>query len=169
MSDTQCIRRYVIAAAWLVLLSIGLVQTRSRHVSASARLELPAGHVALRPQVFEKLSWLAERTTPEDFFFQAAWNSFYLPMHLRNPVFLDLMETSALTDPEYVDLTIRQLETRPVHYILWPPRLNAPNPFYGGEKQYHLGPFRDYLRSHYHLVRSFPDNDEIWERNSPAG
>ena len=167
ISETQSVRRYAVAAALLVLVSIGLAQTRSRHISASARLELPGGHVALRPQVFEKLNWLTDRTKPGDFFFQAAWNSFYLPLQLRNPVFLDLLEASALTDPQYVDLTIRQLETKPVHYILWPPRLNAPDPSYGGEKQYHLAPFRDYLRSHYRLVQSFPDNDEIWERNSP--
>jgi hypothetical protein len=167
VSETQSMCRYVVAATWLVLLSIGLVQIRSRHLSASALLELPAGHVALRLQVFEKLNWLADRTEPGDFFFQAAWNSFYLPMKLRNPVFLDLLETSALTDPPYVDLTIQQLETKPVRYILWPPRLNFPDPSYGGEQEYHLGPFRDYLRSHYHLVHSFPDNDEIWERNQP--
>jgi hypothetical protein len=166
VSEMQGARRYVVAAAWLVLLSIGLLQIRSRHLNAVALLQLPAGQVALRPQAFEKLNWLVQQTRPGDFFFQAAWNNLYLPLNLRNPVSLDLLESSALTDPQYVVLTIQQLESRPVRYILWPPRLNSPDPFYGGVEQYHLAPFRDYLRSRYHLVHTFPDNDEIWERNA---
>jgi hypothetical protein len=75
------------------------------------------------------------------------------------------MHWSAPTSPEYVELAIRQLETRPVRYVLWPPRLNAPDPFYG-PGNYHVGPFRNFLQSHYHIVRTFPDDDEIWERNS---
>ncbi len=169
VAETQRVRRYVVAVTWLVLVCLGLAQTWSRQARAVALFELPAGQVALRSQAFEKLNWLAQRTRPEDYFFQAAWTSFYLPLKLRNPVFLDLLESSAITSPQYVELTIQQLETKRVHFILWPPRLNAPDPIYGGQEQYHLGPFRDYLQNHYHLVWSFSDNDEIWERNSPPG
>jgi hypothetical protein len=166
-SELQGARRYVVAAAWLVLLSIGLLQIRSKHANAVAVLELPAGQVAIRSQTYDKLNWLVQHTRPGDFFFQAAWTSLYLPLKLRSPVFLDVLESSAVTTPPYVDLTIQQLEMQPVRYILWPPRLNAPDPFYGGVENYHLAPFRDYLRNHYHLLHTFPDSDEIWERNSP--
>ena len=161
-------RRCAVTAAWLVLACFGLAQTWSRQTRTAALLKLPGGQVALRSQAFEKLNWLAQHTKPEELFFQSGWNSCYLPLKLRNPVFLDVLESSALTSPKYVELTIQQLETKRVRYILWPPRLNVPDPFYG-PGQYHLGPFRDYLHSHYHLVRSFSDNDEIWERNSTPG
>jgi hypothetical protein len=166
VAETQTGRRYVLGVAWLVLICFGVAQTWSRHAHAEVLVELPAGRVAVRSQAFEKLDWLAQQTRPGDFFFQAAWSSFYLPLRLHNPVFLDLLESSALSSPQYVELTIQQLEAKRVRYILWPPRLDAPDPFYG-QKQYHLAPFRDYLHNHYHLARSFSDNDQVWERNAP--
>jgi len=168
VAETGRGRSRVVAATWLVLVCFGLAETWSRHAHAEVLAELPGGRVALRSQAFEKLDWIAHRTRPGDLFFQAAWTSLYLPLRLRNPVFLDLLESSALTSPEYVELTIQQLETKRVHYILWQPRLDVPDPFYG-EQQYHLGPFRDYLHNHYHLALSFSDHDEIWERNAPPG
>jgi hypothetical protein len=166
VAQSRRVRRYVVPVTWVALVCLGLTQTWLRHTHAEMSAELPGGRVALRSEAFEKLDWLARRTKPEDFFFQAAWTSFYLPLRLRNPVFLDLLESSAITSPEYVELTIQQLETRRVHYILWPPRLDAPDAFYG-QKQYYLGPFRDYLQTHYHLMWSFSDNEEMWERTEP--
>ena len=166
MGETRSGRRQLVAVAWLVFVCVGLAQTWSRHAHTEALVELPAGRVSLRSQAFEKLDWLAQRMRAGDFFFQAAWTSLYLPMKLRNPVFLDLLESSALTSPEYVELAIQQLEAKRVRYILWPPRLDAPDPSYG-QNQYHLGPFRDYVHDHYHLARRFSDSEEIWERNSP--
>jgi hypothetical protein len=92
-------RRCLFAAAWLGVVCIGVAQTWSRHAHAEVLVELPAGRVAVRSQAFEELDWLARRTRPGDFVFQAAWNSLYLPLRLRNPVFLDLLESSALTSP----------------------------------------------------------------------
>ena len=166
VGETRSGRRQLVAVAWLVFVCVGLAQTWSRHAHTEALVELPAGRVSLRSQAFEKLDWLAQRMRAGDFFFQAAWTSLYLPMKLRNPVFLDLLESSALTSPEYVELAIQQLEAKRVRYILWPPRLDAPDPSYG-QNQYHLGPFRDYVHDHYHLARRFSDSEEIWERNSP--
>jgi hypothetical protein len=165
VAENPRVCRYAIVAAWVVLVCVGVAQTWSRQTRAAALLELPGGRVALRPQTFEKLNWLAQRTTPDELFFQAAWTSFYLPLRLRNPVFVDALESSGITSPENVALTIQQLEMKRVQYVLWPPRLNVPDPYYG-EKQYHLGPFHDYLHEHYHRVWSFSDNDEMWERNS---
>ena len=112
----------------------------------------------------EKLNWLRDHTKPGDFFFQAGWPGLYLPLDLHNPVYLDALELGDQTRPEYVELSIRQLSGSRVQYVLWSPRLNSPDPYYGAE-QYHLAPFRDYLNNHYHLVSSFSDQDEIWERN----
>jgi hypothetical protein len=164
VAETRSGRRYLVAVTWLVLVCLGLAQTWSRHSHADVLVELPAGRVALRSQALEKLDWLAQRTKPGDFFFQAAWTNFYLPLRLRNPVFLDLLESSALTS-QYVELAIQQLEAKRVRYILWSPRLDVPDPLHG-QNQYHLGPFRDYLHIHYHLARRFSDNEEVWDRNS---
>jgi len=168
VAESRRARRFVVPIAWVALVCFGLTQTWVRHAHAEVLAELPGGRVALRAEAFEKLNWLAERTRPGDFFFQAAWTSFYLPLRLLNPAFLDLLESSALTGPEYVELTIQQLEAKRVRYVLWPPRLDGADPSYG-QNQYHLGAFRDYLHEHYHVARRFSDNEEIWERDSPAG
>ena len=156
-------RRYVLALLWAVVVGLAVPQTFARHTHR-VLMTLPSGRTAVKPPAFEKLDWLVTHTKPEDRFFEAAWPNFYLPLHLRNPVFLDLLERSALTSPQYVALRIRQLEGSQTHYVLWAPRLDFPDLLNGGE-QYHLGIFRDYLRSHYHRVRSFSDQDEVWERN----
>jgi hypothetical protein len=170
VAESPGARRFVVPIAWVALVCLGLTQTWVRHAHAEVIAELPGGRVALRREAFEKLNWLAQRTKPGAFFFQAAWTSFYLPLRLRNPAFLDLLESSALTSPEYVQLTIQQLEAKRVRYVVWPPRLNAAaaDSSYG-QNQYHLGPFRDYLHEHYHLAFRFSDSEEMWERNSPAG
>ena len=156
-------RRHVLALLWAVVVGLAVPQTFARHTHR-VLMALPSGRTAVKPPAFEKLDWLVTHTKPEDRFFEAAWPNFYLPLHLRNPVFLDLLERSALTSPQYVALSIRQLEGSQTHYILWAPRLDFPDLLNGGE-QYHLGIFRDYLRSHYHRVRRFSDQDEVWERN----
>jgi hypothetical protein len=65
--------------------------------------------------------------------------------------------------PEYLELTMRQLDSKQVKYIVWSPRLNTPNdPSRPWED--HLGPFRAYLKDRYTRVRSFSDQDELRER-----
>ena len=80
----------------------------------------------------------------------------YLPLALRDPIFLEDLETGGETQLGYVDLSIRQLESRRVRYVLWSPLLQAP--------RYALGAFQAYLLSHYRRVHTFPDEDEVWER-----
>jgi len=143
---------------------LALLQTWSRHHQQSWKVVLPAGMAATTSASAEKLNWLRDHTKPGDFFFQAGWPGLYLPLDLHNPVYLDALELGDQTRPEYVELSIRQLSGSRVQYVLWSPRLNSPDPYYGAE-QYHLAPFRDYLNNHYHLASSFSDQDEIWERN----
>jgi len=158
------LRRFAVVLAWLVVTCLGMAQIWLRQTRPALAMDLPAGRAEVLPKTYEKLEWLAQRTKAEEFFFQAGWASFYLPLHLRNPFFVDVLEDTALTDANDVEVTVRQSETKQVRYILWPPRLNLPDTFYGPE-QYHLAAFRDYLHSHYHLVQTFSDSDEIWEKN----
>jgi hypothetical protein len=113
---------------WLGVIGLALSQTWSRHRHQGTILRLPAGETAVVPASAEKLEWLAQHTRPGEEFFQAAWPGLYLPLQLRNPVFLDTLEWGNQTRPEYVDRSIRQLEAKQVRYILWSPHLNYPGP-----------------------------------------
>jgi dolichyl-phosphate-mannose-protein mannosyltransferase len=155
--------RVVVAALWIPVVGLAVAQTWSRHARTAIVGEWPGGRATIRPKEFEELGWLARRTKPGDFFFQAGWTSFYLPLQVQNPLFVDVLESTAVTSPGDVALTVSQIKEVKVRYVLWPPRLNAPDSFYGPE-QYHLEAFRDYLHSHYRLVASFSDGDEAWER-----
>jgi hypothetical protein len=154
---------YAAGLLWAAVLCLASLQVWSRHHQASLTIELPAGKVAITPQTYEKLAWLTQHTQPGQDFFQAAWPGLYLPLGLRNPVYLDVLETGDQTRPQYVDLTISQLNAKQVRYILWSPRLDAPDSFNPPEA-YHLTPFRQYLHNQYRRVWTFSDQDEIWER-----
>jgi hypothetical protein len=164
VADAPRLRRWSVNFVSILVIGLGAAQTWSRQTRPAMAMELPAVRAVVLPGTFEKLDWLAQRTKPEDFFFQAGWTSLYLPLHLRNPFFVDVLEDTALTDAKDVECTVQQMATKPVRYILWSPRLNAPDTFFG-ERQYHLAAFRDYLHAHYHLAYTFFDNDEVWEKN----
>jgi Dolichyl-phosphate-mannose-protein mannosyltransferase len=163
VEETKALRRTVVPVLWILAACIAVAQVAYRQTRTGTVMELPGGRAAVRPKDFEKLDWLAQRTKPGDLFFQAGWTSFYLPLQLRNPLFVDVLESTAVTDPPDVDLSVQQMEVAKPRYVLWPPRLNALDSFYGPE-QYHLGPFRNYLHANYKLAHSFSDGDELWEK-----
>lgn len=95
--------------------------------------------------------------------FRLAEPAVYLPLDLRSPVYVDALTTDELTRPEWIGLTVRQVQDRKVKYILASPWLymhvDPSRPW-----EDHLGPFRAYLSSHYTRVHVFSDQEEIWER-----
>lgn len=152
-------RRYV-PAVWLIVICLAIAQSHSMHYERRVA-DLPAGKVALKADDFEEFSWLQQHTQPGDFFFQAIWLNLYLPLRLRSPVFVDGLLPTEVSRPEFVSLTVNQLEGSKVKYILWIPKWGAPEVHL---QQDHLGPFRDYLKVHYAPVHVFSNGDEIWER-----
>jgi len=148
---------------WTAVLCLAFLQTWVKHHRGYEAVDFPAGRTAIAPQAREKLAWLTQNTKPGQLFFQAAWPGLYLPLELHNPVYLDALETGIQTRPEYIERSIRQLDAKQVRYILWSPRLDFRDPFQPPEA-YHLAAFREFLHSRYQLVRTFPDQDEIWER-----
>jgi len=150
-------RRYAIGALWMGTILSAVYHVGSVHRIYSVIQHLPAGKVATTQTVGEKLAWIASHTQPGQFFFQTGWPGVYLPLGLRNPTLLEDLETPGETRLGYVDTSIQQLESRRVQYVLWSPRLELP--------RYPLGAFRDYLGNHYQRIWTFPDKDEIWERN----
>lgn len=163
MSPTSRGRKTLTVALWLILggLAAGKVLSRQRQNHFAA--QLPAGRAALTQAKYEEFTWLMQHTRPGDFFFQAGWLNLYPPLELRSPAYMDTLTANEVTRPEYVALTVRQLEERQVKYIMWTKGLDTPeDPDRPWED--HLAPLRAYLESHYRLVRVFPSEDELWQR-----
>lgn len=91
------------------------------------------------------------------------WPGVYLLLSLNSPVFVESLSPFNTTPPQFVELSIRQLEARRVHYILWEPYLDSPTSPQHPET-YHLTPFRDFMKNNYQKVWTFSDEEEIWER-----
>jgi hypothetical protein len=144
-----------------VCLSLLLIWSRQHRTYVTT--SLPAGSVAISQDQYDEVHWIAEHTHAGDYFFQAAWPGLYIPLGLRNPLFLDTVGTIDQTRPDDVDAAIRQIDQGQVHYILWSARLNTSGPTSVGD---HLAPLRAYLHSHYDLVKSFNAGDTIWARKS---
>jgi hypothetical protein len=156
-------QRLISNLLWIGLCCFALGQTWSLHRHQFVILDAPAGTVAAYPEQAEKLSWIAQRTRPGDYFFQAGWPGVYLPLDLNNPVYAESLSPFNTTIPEIVERSIGQLESRQVRYILWAPFLNSPIPP-GHPEVYHLTPLRDFMNENYQKVWTFPDGDEMWER-----
>jgi Dolichyl-phosphate-mannose-protein mannosyltransferase len=159
------LRSHATAAIWVVIACVAAKQIMSRQRPPHRIALLPAGKAIVSAESDEKFYWLMQHTSPGDLFFQAQWSDLYptFTLELRSPVFVDDLRPNEATRPEYVELTVRQVEQQHVKYILWSPRLvslDVPHR-YG---QDHLDPFRVFLSSHYRRVHVFSDRDEIWER-----
>ena len=145
--ETACaprLWRYGMLCGWIIVVCLGTANIWVRYRQDQVTTILPGGNVVLSLEKYEKFSWLAQHTSPGDFFLQAAWHDTYLPLDLRNPMFLDILLANEESRPEYVALAMRQLDHKQVKYILWSPQLNNPNdPSRPSED--HLGPFRAYL------------------------
>jgi Dolichyl-phosphate-mannose-protein mannosyltransferase len=156
-------RRYATAAIWIVIACVATKQIWSRQHAPHTLVSLPAGRAAAAAQLGEKFYWLMQHTRPGDLFFQAQWLNLYLPLDLRSPAFMDNLSATDGIPPEYIALTIQQVEQNQVKYILWSPQILALSQPYRYE-QNHLDPFRTYLDTQYKRVQIFSDRDEIWER-----
>lgn len=165
------------AVLWAAVLASAAHQVAARHLEPTAVLQLPAGRAAVRALPAEKLSWLAAHTRPGEPFFDAAWLGPYLPLGLRNPLFLDDVGGYMFRDSQtpgaaklapaagqrlrtYVQHSAQQLLTHHVKYVVWQPRLTVP-PF-------RVPVLRAFLQEHYTKRWTFSDQDEVWEINETA-
>jgi len=88
----------------------------------------------------------------------------YLPLHLRNPLFIDQISPGEGNRPEEIALAIQQLEEKRVPYVIWEARLDSPD-YLSVHAQDHVVPLRNYLHASYSQMMVFPDGDEVWQRN----
>jgi hypothetical protein len=164
LDQERTLRRYAIPLLWIVICALAVKQTMWGRRDHSQRVLLPGGEVAASSQVCEELSWIAQRTRPGQFFFQAPWPGMYLPLQLHNPVFTDQVLPGETTPSSKVLLTVRQLDQKQVPYVLWDSSLDSVSGIRDPAKD-HIAPLRQYLHDRYHRVRTFSNGDQFWQRN----
>lgn len=155
-------RRQALGLLWVAVLCLAIGQPWVRQRQQYVVAKFPGGKVALSGSVFTKFAAVTEKTHPGQFFFQAIWPGVYIPLQLRNPIYLDTVWPNEESRPAYVRRSIEELEAKQVQFILWSPHLNYSDPDYPSAD--HLAPLRDYLHAHYGRVQVFSDRDELWER-----
>jgi hypothetical protein len=156
-------RRYSIVVLWVLISAFAIRQTVSRHVGQHVTTETPGGKTAVSPMAYSKLQPMMYYTKPGQAMFQAAGPGLYLPLQLRNPLFMDAVETNHQTRPEHVEQAVRQLEAKKVPFVLWSPRLDAADQFDDATEEA-IAPLRNYVRERYARVQVFSDRDELWQR-----
>jgi hypothetical protein len=157
-------QRYAIGLMWVFVALAAVRQTRANYLMHSQVMELPGGRVATTPQSYEKLRWVLLHSRPGEYFLQATWPGMYLPLNLRNPLFIDQVAPGTGNSPEEIALTIRQLEEKRVPYVLWGPRLDSADGL-AVHAQDNVEPLRKYLHIEYSQVMVFRDGDQIWQRH----
>jgi hypothetical protein len=131
-----------------------------------AYLDAPSGRIAFSlPVSYEKYQWLLQRTRPGEFFFHASYSPyFYYPLDLRNPAEVSFVSPNDYTRPEQVRNIVEALEKHQVRFVLWSTDVEYRDDSHPAND--HLGPLRAYVRNSYHVIETFPDLDQIWERNT---
>ena len=148
---------------WLAALAVAVVKPVTAQTGWRGALETPVGRVALlEPDRFLKARWLLSRTRPGDFFLEAGDTDLYFLLDLQNPATVSFLTPADYTRPEQVENVPDALERRRVRFVLWPVWLDLPED--SRRAGDHVGPLRAYLRSAYHVVQTFPDGDQVWER-----
>ena len=134
-----------------------IIQTRW-----SESLDLPTGRTAFAgyPILYYKVKWVSERTHPGDYFLDDPQICFAL--QLRDPSQLPFLRPTDYTRPEEVRDAVEALIRLSVRFVGWYASLEDEITDRSGD---HLAPLRTYLREHYHVAQTFPNGDEIWERN----
>ena len=144
---------------WTAVIVLGVAKPIVTQTRWKAFLDLPSGRTAFfQPAVYEKTKWVAERTQPSEYFFGDPLLCFEL--WLRNPTRVPFLRPTDYTRPEEVRNVMESLENHHVRFVSWYRGLDIPD----GEGN-HLAPLNLYLRSHYHVVETFANEDKIWERN----
>jgi hypothetical protein len=143
-------------ALWIGIFFLAGIHTWHSYALNSMRQEVPAGTLATNFVVAEKLGWLGAHTQTGQNILLAQWPGLYLPLGLRNPIYLDLMAGAAASRPEYVQRSILELAAKRVEYIVLSPRFLTVDP---------MPPlFVNFLDAHYRLLWTFSDQDQVWAR-----
>lgn len=141
------------------LLALMIAETHSIQTRWHGTLDLPIGRTAcFGRDSTQDLEWFLAHRRPTDFLFaNPEWN---FALGLANPTPLDSVDSTDYTRPEQVQSVVAGLEANHARWVVWQHYFDIPH----GASD-HLGPLRDYLHSHYRVVKTFENGDvQILER-----
>lgn len=150
---------------WATGLAVVVAGSWSAQRRWRAYLDLPSGRTAIpTPAAYERLHWLLYHTRPSDYAFEADGPDIYFPLDLRNPTYVyDLYRMTLDSAPsKEAQVVLEPLKRHHVRYILWTASLDTQDLLNGQSD--HLAPMRASLSAHYHVVKTFADGDQVWER-----
>lgn len=156
--------RVLLNALWIFAILLALTEPWSNQRPWHGFLDLPVGRTAfLSKEAYDKYDWMLHHTRPSEYIFDASrLPGLYFPLDLRNPAKVPFLTTTDYTRPEQVQDVLDSLDARRIRLINWSASMDRPeDPSDAGD---HLGPLRAYLRSHYQVIKAFPDGDQVWER-----
>lgn len=150
----------------IVAIGLPLVVTAWIQTIWSGTLDLPVGKTAFRDaDIYEEYRYAMGRTCCGQLMFGTPAIQFALGV--RNPAPIDVFVPFDYTRPEQVTATIQALEQYKVPLLMlnqsmlsWPGATPASD---------HLGPLRAYLACHYRVTKTFPTDDQLWERMEHSG
>ncbi|QEE28424.1 hypothetical protein FTW19_10675 [Terriglobus albidus] len=154
--------RTLSVVAFGVIVALGGHQVVAKHIACSAKGQLPGGRVATTPEAFDELRVLAQQTKPGEYFLEAGWPGAYLPLELRNPLYLPTLSRWDSTRPEDIEPAIQQMEAKHVKFILWNEHLDERCSFFSCKD--YLSPARNYLTRSFRSLHTFPNGDVLWQR-----
>ncbi len=125
----------------------------------------PQGKLAFTNQDFyQEYTWIQQHTRPSEYFYQAGFPDAYFILNLRNPTPIPFIVNNGYTTAEQVAEVIRGLEQHRVRYVVWALEDLDTVPDWEDPSDDHLGPLRNYIRSHYQVVIVFANSDEVLEK-----
>jgi len=123
----------------------------------------PIGRVAFfEPGDYERYKWVSSHMPHSKFFFDCSGKAYFL-LGLRSPTVVSFLTDTDYVRPEQVRNVIETLEEYRVTPLIWCTDLDPG--VHGLHPGDHLGPLRDYLRSHYHAAETPEDALRVLERN----
>ncbi len=149
---------------WAFALVLVVVEPFKVQKHLSPYLDTPSGRITFsEPEVYDRYHWIRDQTRPSDFFYQADWADTYFPLGLINPTPLSFLTNTDYTRPEQVRVVVRSLEEKRVQLVLWSVGLDIPEEDPSAVD--HLDPLRSFLRTDYHVVKTFVNGDQVWQRS----
>jgi hypothetical protein len=155
------------SVAVLVAASYSVIRSRPKETGVLTTAQGNMGFSEDSEDVFPEYQWVQQHTRPGDFFFRARFPDMNFYLDLRNPTPLPRITNNGYTTAGQVQDAIAGLERNQTRYIAWTTSYLDSIPNWENPSDAHLQPLRDYIRSHYEVVKVFSDpGDEIWQRNA---
>ncbi|MFZ0964139.1 MAG: glycosyltransferase family 39 protein [Terriglobia bacterium] len=154
---------------WAGTILAALLGVSARQFSRKGVIEMPQGPLAiLPPGTYQEFLYLHEHTKPLQKTCQVYAPDkppIYFFLDLRDPTDVSYMTRTGYTPPEQVKEAIAALEKDQIRYVVWNTLwLGDPKPVVDTASD-NLGPLRQYVQTHYQVVKSYGDLwDIVWER-----